>query len=82
MPSIAPHSVPLKKSTNLSISSDLLRRAREYNINLSKTLEERLTEILRQKEREVWRIENADAIKDYNARIEKNGVFSDGLRSF
>jgi len=71
-----------KKSTNLSINCDLLRRAREHKINLSRTLEERLTEILRQEEREAWRMENADAINDYNARIEKNGVFSDGLRNF
>jgi antitoxin CcdA len=71
-----------KQSTNLSINSDLLRRARAHKINLSKTLEERLTEILLQEEREAWRVENAGAISDYNARIEKNGVFSDGLRSF
>jgi antitoxin CcdA len=75
-------STPQKKCTNLSINSDLLRRARAHKINLSRTLEERLTEILRQEEREAWRLENADAINDYNARIEKNGVFSDGLRSF
>jgi antitoxin CcdA len=73
---------PQKKCTNLSINSDLLRRARAHKINLSRTLEERLTEILREQEREAWRMENADAINDYNARIEKNGGFSDGLRSF
>ena len=71
-----------KQSTNLSINSDLLRRARAHKINLSKTLENRLTEILRQEEREAWLVENAGAISDYNDRIEKNGVFSDGLRSF
>jgi len=71
-----------KKSTNLSINSDLLRRARAHKINLSRTLEDRLTEILRHKEREAWLTENATAIEEYNARIEKNGVFSDGLRSF
>ncbi len=53
---------PQKKSTNLSINSDLLRRARERKINLSRTLEERLTEILRHEECEAWRTENADAI--------------------
>ena len=71
-----------KKSTNLSINSDLLRRARVLKINLSRTLEEHLTEILKHKEREAWLTENATAIEEYNARIEKNGVFSDGLRSF
>ncbi len=82
MPSAALQVIPQKKSTNLSINSDLLRRARACKINLSRTLEERLTEILREQEREAWRLENAEAINDYNARIEKNGVFSDGLRSF
>lgn len=82
MRSAALQTPPQKKSTNLSINSDLLRRARAHKINLSRTLEERLTEILKQEEREAWQIENAEAIGDYNARIEKNGVFSDGLRSF
>lgn len=82
MPSAALKAIPQKKSTNLSINSDLLRRARAHKINLSRTLEERLTEILKLEEREAWRMENADAINDYNARIERNGVFSDGLRSF
>ncbi len=82
MPLAALQTTPQKKSTNLSINSDLLRRARAHKINLSRTLEERLKEILREQEREAWRLENAEAINDYNARIEKNGVFSDGLRSF
>jgi antitoxin CcdA len=82
MQSAALKPAPQKQSTNLSINSDLLRRARAHKINLSKTLEERLTEILRQEEREAWLAENAGAISDYNDRIEKNGVFSDGLRSF
>ena len=82
MKSTAIQSASQKKSTNLSINSDLLRRARAHKINLSRTLEERLTEILRQEEREAWSVENAGAINDYNARIEKNGVFSNGLRSF
>lgn len=31
---------------------------------------------------ERWRKENAASIRDYNDRIEKQGLFSDGLRSF
>lgn len=71
-----------KKSVNLSINSDLVERARAMNINLSQTLEERLLELLRQKERELWIRENEDAITEYNKRVEKQGVFSDGLRKF
>lgn len=71
-----------KKPTNLSINSDLLQRAKLMNINLSATLEQALTDLLLQKEREQWLQENKQAINQYNDFVETNGVFSDGLRSF
>ena len=71
-----------KESVNLSINSDLVEKARGLNINLSQTLERSLLELLRQKEREHWIRENEDAIAEYNQRVEKEGVFSDGLRKF
>ncbi|MFZ5764370.1 MAG: type II toxin-antitoxin system CcdA family antitoxin [Thermodesulfobacteriota bacterium] len=71
-----------KKSTNLSINSELLRLAKENQINLSQTLEQRLAEILREEQSRKWLEENHDAIKAYNSRITANGVFSDGLRRF
>jgi antitoxin CcdA len=71
-----------KKPTNVSINSDLLSKARDMNINLSATLELALAEALKQKQRERWLAENQQAIEAYNEHVEKNGVFSDGLRSF
>jgi antitoxin CcdA len=71
-----------KKSTNLSINSDLLRKAKALHLNLSKALEQRLIEILLEAKRREWREENRDAIEAYNRRIEAEGVFSDGLRRF
>ena len=71
-----------KKSTNLSINSDLLQKAKELRINLSKALEQRLIEMLLEEKRRKWREENQDAIEAYNRRIERVGVFSDGLRRF
>ena len=71
-----------EKPTNLSINNDLLSKARELNINLSATLEEALTEQLKLKQRELWRKQNAKAIQAYNRFVEKQGVFSDELRSF
>ncbi len=71
-----------KKPTNLSINCDLLQQAKEHHINLSQTLELRLTEILRDKKRREWQVENQEAIEEYNRRIEAHGVFSDGLRQF
>jgi len=71
-----------KKSTNLSINSDLLRQAKNYHINLSKALEQRLVEMVLEEKRREWKEENRDAIEAYNRRIEAGGVFSDGLRRF
>ncbi len=52
-----------KKAANLSINSDLLRRTRELNINLSATLERALKEELSQCETQRWVEENRAAIK-------------------
>jgi len=71
-----------KKATNLSINADLLRQAKELNINLSQTLERSLSEVVRAAKQQRWLAENHDAIEAYNQRIEANGVFSDGLRRF
>lgn len=71
-----------KKSTNLSINSDLLRKAKECRINLSRALEQRLVEMLLEKKRREWKEENRDAIEAYNRRVDADGVFGDGLRMF
>ena len=71
-----------KKSTNLSVNSDLLRQAKEHHINLSQALELRLAELLREEKCCRWQEENREAIENYNRRIEAHGTFSDGLRRF
>jgi len=71
-----------KKATNLSINSDLLRQAKELNINLSQQVESFLSELVRKAKQQQWLAENAEAIAAYNERIEKEGVFSEGLRRF
>lgn len=72
-----------KKPTNLSINSDLLKKARELNIdNLSAVLEQALAERVKERQRERWLTENREAIAAYNEHVDKHGVFSDGLRNF
>lgn len=71
-----------KKPTNLSINSSLLALAKEYQINLSQTLEQRLIELLQDKKQEQWRQANRKAIEEYNHRVSKHGVFSDKHRLF
>jgi antitoxin CcdA len=71
-----------KKATNVSINSDLLQQAKLLKINLSATIEDELAHLIRQKRRAQWLDENRPALDDYNAFVEKHGVFSDGVRQF
>lgn len=72
----------LKKATNVSIRSDLLADAREFGLNLSAELEQRLTETVRQRRAEQWLRDNREAIEAYNRHIERDGIWSDEFRTF
>ncbi len=71
-----------KKAANLSINSDLLQKAKANKINLSNSLEKALERLLIEKEISNWKDTNQEAMDSYNNRIERNGSFSDDLRSF
>lgn len=71
-----------KKSLNVSINKDLIVKAKALGINLSKTLETRLLELIKEHERANWVKENETAINEYNERIERSGEFSKGVRRF
>lgn len=71
-----------KKPTNLSLNSDLLKKARALNINLSSSLEEALEAIVKQRLNEQWLTDNQESIAKYNEQVTANGVFSDDLRGF
>jgi antitoxin CcdA len=67
----------LKKPVNLSINSDLLRQARELKINLSKTLEGRLEQLIRAERARRWQEENREGIEAFNRWVEEHGLFND-----
>jgi antitoxin CcdA len=71
-----------KKPTNLSLNSDLLKKTRALNINLSATLEQALRVKLAEKEAGKWAAKNKRAIQAYNDFVDENGCFSDEYRSF
>nr|WP_298413160.1 type II toxin-antitoxin system CcdA family antitoxin [uncultured Halomonas sp.] len=71
-----------KKAANLSVNSDLLRKTRALNINLSATLERALKEELAKRESSQWIEENRSAIKSYNEFVEQHGCFGDEFRKF
>ena len=71
-----------KKATNLSLNSDLLKKTRALNINLSATLEQALKDKLKCIEANKWVKENKNAIKAYNDFVDENGCFGDEFREF
>ncbi len=73
------HDAP-KKPANLSINSDLLKKAKDLKINLSATLEESLEEKVRLSAREQWLKTNRKALASLNELAENNGLFSDSYR--
>ena len=71
-----------KRPANLTISAQLLDKAKDLKINLSRTLEERLAQLVREAEAEQWLAANRKAIDAHNARVERDGAWSDKLRGF
>lgn len=71
-----------KAAVNLSVSEVLLREARALKINLSQLLEDGLVEHLKKQRAQKWLEENAEAIKAYHERIERDGPLNKDLLSF
>ena len=71
-----------KKPVNLSLNSDLMGLGKSLGLNLSRLAEEALAQAVRQRLAETWLQENREAIEAFNEHVERQGTFSDGLRSF
>lgn len=81
MPPHLAHRAP-KKATNLSLNSELLRQARELEINLSSVLEQALAQEVSRRLGEQWLEENREAIAEYNERVATQGLWNDDVRRF
>ena len=71
-----------KKAANLSVDSELLDSAKRLKLNLSRVFEAGLNAAIREKQRAEWLNKNRAALEAYNEHVERDGVLSDGMRSF
>lgn len=71
-----------RRPGTLSLNGALLRQAKELNLDSARIAEQALESEIRSRRAQNWLEENRQAIADFNAHIERDGVFSDGLRSF
>ena len=71
-----------KRATNLSLSVDVLKEAKQLGINISQVCDAHLREIVRLEQARRWRNEHAGFINAYNEIIENEGLPLDEWRSF
>tara|TARA_B100002019_G_C20697684_1_gene324138 strand:- start:74 stop:319 length:246 start_codon:yes stop_codon:yes gene_type:complete len=64
----------LRKPTNLSLDSDLLKEAKILGINISRSAEAGIAEAVKLRKQENWLKDNAQALASSNAYIEANGL--------
>jgi antitoxin CcdA len=69
-----------KRATNLSLSAKTLDAARELGMNLSQTVDELLAAEVQRRYWARWNEDNKAAIEAYNARIEREGTFSQRIQ--
>jgi antitoxin CcdA len=70
------------RPVNLSLNSKVLEMAKEMGMNISQTVDALLTEAVLKQHWERWNENNKEAIAHYNARVAKEGLFSDRYRTF
>jgi antitoxin CcdA len=71
-----------KAATNVSARADIVAEAKALGVNLSEVFESAVTEAVRRKRQEAWLADNREAIESYNARVARDGLFSDAWRRF
>lgn len=71
-----------KRAINLSLNAKVLDMARDMGMNISQTVDALLTEAVLKQYWERWNEDNAEAIAAYNERVEREGLFSDRVRTF
>lgn len=63
-----------RKATNVSLSTALLREARQLGINISRACERGLAEQIAELRATRWLEENSEAIRSSNAHAESKGL--------
>lgn len=69
-----------KRATNLSLNSKVLELARELGMNLSQTVDALLAAEVQRRYQARWNEDNKAAVEAYNARIEREGTFSQRIQ--
>lgn len=72
----------VKKPTNLSLNAEVLAKARELGMNVSRTVDALLAEEVKRLYWERWNEQNREAIDQYNECIEQESLPLAHYRTF
>ncbi|MCV2420176.1 type II toxin-antitoxin system CcdA family antitoxin [Paucibacter sp. DJ2R-2] len=71
-----------RRSTNLTLSADLVADAQKLAVNLSQAAELGIAAAVKQRQQELWLAENRDAMESSNAYVEAQGLPLAKYRNF
>jgi antitoxin CcdA len=74
--------VRARKSTNVTLPPEVLDRAKELGINLSRASERGVREEIQETEARRWADDNAELVAAYTAMVERDGLPLAKYRSF
>jgi antitoxin CcdA len=74
--------VRARKSTNVTLPPDVLERAKELGINLSRASERGVREEIQETEARRWADDNAELVAAYTAMVERDGLPLAKYRTF
>lgn len=63
-----------RKATNLSLDSDVLQLAKKFEINVSRAAQHGIELAIAERQAELWRKENQDALESSNEYVAKHGI--------
>lgn len=72
---------PTKRRINITVADDVVVAARAAGLNMSGIAEDALRRAVSEANKEAWERDHAVAIRLYNDTVQRQGLWSDGLRS-
>lgn len=71
-----------RKSTSLSLDADLIARAEDVGVNVSRATEAGIKEQVRKAEAELWKHEHKSAFDAYDKFVDQHGILLSKHRMF
>jgi antitoxin CcdA len=71
-----------RKATNITLSADVLAEAKALGINISKSCDDFLRNLIARERANRWRSDHAEFIETYNKTVAEEGLPLDQWRAF